>query len=144
MPVEALSPSNLAEVVAIEAQSPATHWTEDMLRRVMTDTYMRGVVWREDGTVCGYCVYGLLVPSLEILNIVVAPTHRRQGVARQILSHIFELSRAEKCTEAFLEVRVSNAGAIMLYKSLGFSEINTRKKYYRDGEDGLVMSAQLV
>lgn len=144
MPVEALSLSNLAAVVAIESQSPGTNWTEDMLRRVMTDSYTRGVVWKEGVAVCGYCVYGLLAPTLEILNIVVDPQCRRQGIARQILDHVFSKARAAQCIEAFLEVRVSNRAAICLYESLRFKIIDTRKKYYRDGEDGFVMGMQLM
>lgn len=144
MPVENLSLSDLPEVMAIENQSPSTHWTEEMIRRVMTDSYMRAVVWRDKTAICGYCVFGILTPTLEILNIVVAPNSRRQGVARQILAHVIELARAEQCTEVFLEVRISNTAAIKLYESFDFSAIHTRKKYYRDGEDGLVMGTKLM
>jgi ribosomal-protein-alanine N-acetyltransferase len=41
---------------------------------------------------------------------------------------------------AFLEVRESNAAALSLYKSRGFSEIGRRSKYYRRPvEDALVL-----
>jgi ribosomal-protein-alanine acetyltransferase len=144
MPVEPLSLFNLAAVMAIEDQSSGTHWTEDMLRRVMTDAYMRGAVWKEGAAVCGYCIFGMLAPTLEILNIVVDPNHRRQGIARRILTHIVHTARTEHCTEAFLEVRVSNQAAIQLYGALGFKVIDTRKKYYRDGEDALIMGATIL
>lgn len=143
MPAEPLSLANLPSVAAIEGQSNGTHWTEDMLRRVMTDAYMRGVVWKEGSGVAGYCVYGLLAPTLEILNIVVDARCRRQGIARKILDHVFAQAKREQCTEAFLEVRISNVAAIRLYESFHFKIIDTRKNYYRDGEDALVMGATI-
>ena len=38
-----------------------------------------------------------------------------------------------------LEVRVSNAPAIGLYKKFGFAEAGVRPKYYENGEDALIM-----
>jgi len=46
----------------------------------------------------------------------------------------------------FLEVRISNAIAIDLYKAAGFKEIGLRKNYYRlkEGrEDAILMSKSL-
>jgi ribosomal-protein-alanine N-acetyltransferase len=44
---------------------------------------------------------------------------------------------------ARLEVRYSNKGAQKLYKSIGFVPCWTEKKYYSDGEDGIVMKMNL-
>jgi ribosomal-protein-alanine N-acetyltransferase len=40
---------------------------------------------------------------------------------------------------AYLEVRESNYAAIKLYKKAGFIDLYKRKKYYRDGENAIVM-----
>ena len=45
---------------------------------------------------------------------------------------------------AVLEVRVSNAAAIGLYRSLGFESLGTRRAYYQDGEDALLFVKDLV
>jgi ribosomal-protein-alanine N-acetyltransferase len=42
-----------------------------------------------------------------------------------------------------LEVRVTNAGGIALYKKLGFDVSRTIHGYYSDGEDAYVMSKKL-
>ena len=43
----------------------------------------------------------------------------------------------------FLEVRVSNAEAQMLYLKCGFRGLYARTRYYPDGEDAVVMSREL-
>ena len=42
-----------------------------------------------------------------------------------------------------LEVRTSNRIARALYKNLGFYEGAIRKKYYKDGEDAILMVKEL-
>ena len=42
-----------------------------------------------------------------------------------------------------LTVRASNHGAIALYEKEGYRTIDIWKKYYNDGEDGLVMEKTL-
>lgn len=129
--------------MAIENASFPTPWTEDMVRGVFSDPYLRAIKWIDGREVRGYFVYGILPPTLEIMNVVVHPDHLRRGIGRQMMEWVFNKARSKGCTEAVLEVRVSNAAAIALYRSFGFSVVHTRKKYYRDGEDGLVMGAAL-
>jgi ribosomal-protein-alanine N-acetyltransferase len=42
-----------------------------------------------------------------------------------------------------LEVRVSNYGAIDLYKAMGYKIDSIKKKYYRDGENAYYMIKKL-
>jgi ribosomal-protein-alanine N-acetyltransferase len=64
-------------------------------------------------------------PEYEILNLAVAPTFRRAGLATQLLR--FEVS---KNAVFLLEVRESNLAARTLYERLGFVEISKRSHYY--------------
>jgi ribosomal-protein-alanine N-acetyltransferase len=41
-------------------------------------------------------------------------------------------------------VRVSNLAAQRLYLKFGFAEVGRRKRYYRDGEDALLMTRTLL
>jgi ribosomal protein S18 acetylase RimI-like enzyme len=51
------------------------------------------------------------------------------------------LAEAERrgCTEVLLEVRADNAAAIGLYAARGFVTISTRRRYYADGADALIL-----
>lgn len=42
-----------------------------------------------------------------------------------------------------LEVRPSNNAALHVYESFDFKQVATRKKYYANGEDALLLEKQL-
>ena len=97
----------------------------------------------EDGEMIGF-VAGDPRPSqsaLWIATIGVEPGHQRRGIG-------FELLRAcetrTKLPRVKLTVRISNDGAISLYKKAGYRTTDIWKRYYSDGEDGLVMEKSLV
>ena len=46
--------------------------------------------------------------------------------------------------EVLLEVSSANPRAQNLYRRYGFEHIHTRRRYYRDGSDGLVMRLPLT
>ncbi len=81
--------------------------------------------------------------EIEIIDIVTDRSHRRHGYARELLEHLIAIAQSESARLIALEVRISNAPAIALYRSLAFSPISTRKSYYSDGEDALDMHLTL-
>lgn len=104
---------------------------------------------RADGRVLlGYLVAMPGVDEVHLLNITVAPTHRRQGWARFMLDALVLWSRGQGAQWLWLEVRASNAPARALYERYGFREVGLRKAYYPAGglrrEDAVVMSLNLV
>jgi ribosomal-protein-alanine N-acetyltransferase len=64
-------------------------------------------------------------PEREILNLAVAPRHRRSGIATSLIQQEFR-----KNAIFLLEVRESNVAARTLYQRLGFVEISRRADYY--------------
>jgi ribosomal-protein-alanine N-acetyltransferase len=73
----------------------------------------------------------------------VAREYQRRGVAQCVIGELEKAGRERGCGYAYLEVRVSNRPAIELYKKLGYQSAYTRKGYYLDGEDALVMEKVL-
>jgi ribosomal-protein-alanine acetyltransferase len=75
--------------------------------------------------------------EVEVLNLVVAPESRRQGVARRLMEAVMK----QNFTNLFLEVRESNSAARKLYESLGLLVQGRRPHYYHDPpEDAIVMA----
>ena len=63
-----------------------------------------------------------------------------QGHRAQLLERLFEDTERDLERGITLEVRVSNAAAIRLYRSLGFQPTGIRRGYYTDNrEDALIM-----
>jgi ribosomal protein S18 acetylase RimI-like enzyme len=75
-----------------------------------------------------------------ILTLGVHPNYRRQGIAQTLLD---DCEKQMKMPLVKLSVRRSNLGAIALYEKLGYSQVTVWKKYYFDGEDGLVMEKRM-
>lgn len=65
------------------------------------------------------------LPEREILNLAIAPSYRRAGLATLLMEFEFRNQAV-----FLLEVRESNATARELYKKLGFVEISRRRGYY--------------
>ncbi len=72
-----------------------------------------------------------------ILTLGVLPNWRRRGVAVALLG---ECERRMGMPQVKLTVRRSNTAAIRLYEKLGYQQVDIWSKYYRGGEDGLVLA----
>ena len=98
------------------------------------------VLDHETDGVIGYFVLWCILDQGELANIAVAESHRGRGYGAHLLQRVVDVARDRGVEALYLEVRVSNAAAIDLYRGFGFTQVGTRKKYYdRPVEDGMVM-----
>jgi ribosomal-protein-alanine N-acetyltransferase len=79
----------------------------------------------------------------HVISIAVLHEHHRKGIGYQLILAATKAMQNYNAKECYLEVRESNSPAVELYKKLGFEIARTLKKYYADGEDALLMAAQL-
>ena len=93
--------------------------------------------------IIGYSGFWLIADEVHISIIAIHPAWRRRGLGELLLLNILALSQPQSPNLATLEVRASNTAAQALYQKYGFSVINERPRYYRDGESALVMTAVL-
>jgi [ribosomal protein S18]-alanine N-acetyltransferase len=144
-----LREEDLAFVAALEAQIHAAPWTLGNFRDALAAGYASEVGER-DGRIVAY---GVLMPGpgeAQILNLSVALDCRREGIGRQLLRRLVDDARRLGAAQIFLEVRVSNAAAISLYRAEAFAEVARRGEYYppvRAGdarEDALVMRREVM
>jgi ribosomal-protein-alanine N-acetyltransferase len=85
-----------------------------------------------------FCAWRFL--DLHVLKVATLPTFRRVGLASQLME-VAERHAGEVCGRSLtLEVRISNRGAIALYKTLGYRHIGRKDAYYGDGEAAVVMT----
>ena len=73
------------------------------------------------------------------MNIVVKKSHRRKGIGQKLLENLIELSKQTGLNYIDLEVNSKNEPAIKLYEKLDFKQIGTRKKYYNNIDDAIIM-----
>lgn len=137
---------DLDAIAAIARASFARPWTRDMFaQELSTQPLSRSYVLRtEAGEVAAFCTCWLVIDELHINTIAVDPSHRRRGLARELLAHVLADARSMGARRALLEVRASNVAAIGLYEAFGFTADTIRKGYYPDPpEDALVLSRSL-
>ncbi|MBA4254849.1 MAG: ribosomal-protein-alanine N-acetyltransferase [Polaromonas sp.] len=95
----------------------------------------------------GYWVAMQVLDEVHLLNIAVAPEHRRQGWGQVLLQSLATQALAQGAQWLWLEVRTGNAPARGLYQRFGFQPMGVRKEYYPAGhgqrEDAVVMNLNL-
>ena len=133
---------DLNAIERIERASYPTPWSRSMFASELSkpSSLCLGAFDTETGKLLGYLVISRYVDAWHVMNIAVAPGHRRRGIATTLLERLFELTAGRGRRGYTLEVRVSNSEAIALYERLGFKPRGVRRGYYTDNrEDALIM-----
>lgn len=143
--IRPMAESDVPEVVAIERASYQFPWSEGIFRDCLRVGYVCRVVASAD-QVIGYGVMSIGAGEAHILNLCIAALYRCRGVGKHLLDHLVERGCGAGMSEAFLEVRPSNTGAIRLYLSAGFEQVGMRRGYYQavgGREDAAVLKRTL-
>ncbi len=133
--IRAATTADLPAVAALEARGmQGGGWSEAQLAEELGRPDGHVLVARA-ARLLGHAIGRDLAGEGEVLAIVVAPEARRRGVGTALLVAL--LDRLEGPT--FLEVRAGNAAARGLYAGHGFAEVGVRPRYYKGGEDAVLM-----
>jgi ribosomal-protein-alanine acetyltransferase len=134
---------DLDGIMAVDAVTFTNPWTREMYEAEArrSDVSRLYVAYPQSGgPLVAYCSVWVIYDELHINNLAVHPEWRRLGVARALLDVVLREAAAAGAHEATLEVRRSNAPALKLYESLGFSVEGVRLGYYtQPDEDALVL-----
>jgi ribosomal-protein-alanine N-acetyltransferase len=137
--------SDLDLVVQNEAAAYEHPWT----KRIFIDCLRAGYqcwVLANKRQIVAHGVMSVAVGECHLLTLCVNPEYQRLGHGRKLFMLLLDRAAKMDARECFLEVRASNAGAIQLYRSLGFTQIGERKNYYpghQGREDALILSRNL-
>ena len=105
--------------------------------------YERKLEFIEKNKVIGYLNYSLIYDRIEIDNLYVEESRRKEGIGKKLMSYLVAIAINNHVINITLEVRLSNEIARNLYKQFGFREVALRKFYYGD-EDGILMEKQVM
>ena len=123
---------------------PSERWT----RRMLADSFLSGNFYgsllEENGALVAYGGMSVVFDEAEIQLIATAEMYRRCGRGGKVLEDLLAEAQRRGVKKVFLEVRVSNAQAQLLYLKHGFVGVYCRTRYYPDGEDALVMRKELA
>ena len=95
-----------------------------------------------DGKIIACAGAEIFYDVAEIDSLAVDPDFRRQGIGTLIFVKLLSAIKLRGVMFVMLEVRLSNATAIELYKKFGFRVVDRQKNFYGD-EDALIMAREL-
>jgi ribosomal-protein-alanine N-acetyltransferase len=131
-----MNESHVAAVAELERLNFSTPWDEASVRSELTNKLALWLVALDDGEVVGYVGSQTVLQEADMMNVAVADSHRRRGIARALVE---ELIRQLDAYQLTLEVRESNVAAISLYESMGFQQVGLRKNYYQKPKENALI-----
>lgn len=140
MEIQYMTAEHVPAVARLETLCFPDPWSENSVAEELDNPLSLWLVAAEDGEVLGYVGSQAVLDAADIMNVAVAPEHRRRGIARLLLLQLEEEMRQRDVTSLTLEVRASNLTAQALYEGLGYHEVGRRPNYYRKPrEDALIL-----
>ncbi|MFA4964484.1 MAG: ribosomal protein S18-alanine N-acetyltransferase [Thermoleophilia bacterium] len=132
--------TDIEAVTAIESRSYSLPWAMGIFSGQLARETGLALVCEVDGRVAGYLIADMFVDVWHLMNLCVDGSYRRQHIASQLIEGYFAITERKGHRGHTLEVRVSNTGAIELYRSFGFVATGVRPGYYSDDrEDAVIM-----
>ena len=130
--------NDLADILSIEKKVFKHPWSKEQLSwELNSQPVAENYVMIARGNMVGYLFSHVVDDDVQILNIAIDIPFQHKGYGEQLLSYFFDQFNTD--ISIHLEVRKSNFPAINLYLKFGFHETGTRKGYYADGEDAIIM-----
>jgi ribosomal-protein-alanine N-acetyltransferase len=145
--IRRMKEDDLPAVRTIEALSFSNPWSDSTFLGEIQNTpvsFPLVVLRKPSDKVIGYIIYWHIREDVQVNNIAVHPDFRGKGIGEALMRHVIDRVRKNGATFMTLEVRLSNAAAVTLYKKLGFDILGTRKNYYTNpDEDAFLMGLVL-
>lgn len=138
--LDLIKKTDAAGMYEIEKASFKTPWSYESMLEEAGNPLARYYVAHSGGEVIGYAGAWLVIDEAHVTNVAVRQDFRGKGIGRALMERLIQLCADSGMTKMSLEVRMSNAAAQNLYRSLGFTADGVRKKYYENTEDALLMS----
>ncbi len=130
--------NDLADILSIEKNVFKHPWSKEQLSwELNSQPAAENYVMLARGNMIGYLFSHVVDDDVQILNIAIDIPFQHKGYGEQLLSYFLDQFNTD--ISIHLEVRKSNFPAINLYLKFGFHETGSRKGYYADGEDAIIM-----
>lgn len=140
MEIRCMERADISQLAELEKLCFSDPWSESAFEYELKNPLSLWLVAAEEGNVAGYVGTQTVLDESDMMNIAVAPDHRRQGIAEKLIKDLIEQLKDRQSKSLTLEVRVSNTPAIALYHKLGFSQVGLRRGYYRNPrEDAYIL-----
>ncbi|MEW1641851.1 GNAT family N-acetyltransferase [Streptomyces sp. NPDC091219] len=142
-----ITEADLPELLRVDREAFPEEPYPTFVLRQLCDIHGDRILVLDDGE--GLLGYILFVNTSDgyvswIMSLAVTPHQQGHGLGRRLIVEALRRLRTESVHQVRLTVEPTNAAAIMLYRSLGFSsEQGVLKDYFGPGEHRLLMTLAL-
>ena len=138
--VRPMRQGDIEAVGAMESAHQPRPWSQEVFADELVRDDRIYVVCADEQEVVGFGGVMIVGDEAHVTNLLVAPSHRRQGVARKMMKQLVVQSIDRGARHLTLEVRTRNEAARNLYSSMGLAPVGVRPGYYGD-DDALILWA---
>ena len=147
LPIVPAEEKHLASIMELETACFGNDaWAEETMAFELLAEHTRYFVVLDGEKIRGFAGLSKLAGNhqADVQTVCVDPALRGQGYGRKLMERLITAAKSQAATELFLEVRADNTVAQNLYATLGFTHIDTRKRYYQpDNVDAWIMVARI-
>ncbi len=142
--IRQMTEQDIVSIMLIENEAFTLPWSKEAYLGELKNNFATYLVCDYEGEVAAYGGIWVVFEDAHITNVAVGTDFRGQGMGKKLMLELEEVARRKKAVRILLEVRPSNATALKLYDSLGYTPTGLREKYYSDnGEDAIIMTKMI-
>lgn len=131
--------ADLEKIYEIEKED-VDAWSYEILRQdLLENEFSTYFVYEEEGQILGFISTMNICGEIHINNISVRSDFRNKKIGTRLLKEGINYYKDQDIIGYTLEVRMDNEPAINLYKKTGFEIAGTRKNYYKNNKDAIIM-----
>ena len=142
-----MSVNDVEQVVRLEQEAFAgdVHdpWSYALFEEEFAQPGRTWWVAHDQGDIIGFAGGMLAGDSLEVLDVAVRPSRRKEGIGTRLMQRIAYDGHVLGAQTLTLEVSATNDVGLALYRSLGLEQVGRRRDYYGYGKDALIMTTSL-
>ncbi|HOP68684.1 MAG: GNAT family N-acetyltransferase [Dethiobacteria bacterium] len=137
--IDWMKPADVRQVIRLEQDSFPEPLSLRELIRLWRQPITRYIVIRKGRRVAAYIGFQLLGPAAHTISMCVHPEFRRRGLAALVQTTANEVAAALGARWFTGEVRVSNTPQLNFLKGLGWEQIGISPRFFKNGEDAVVV-----
>ncbi len=129
------------EVLEILEENFNNPWSDKLFRSKIP--FLMQKILLIDEKIAGFAEFKIVEDEADLQMIVLKKEYQKKGYGKLFLSKLINELKEKGIEYIYLEVSEKNESAFNLYKKLGFKELDIREKYYRNGDNAILMKLKL-